>query len=474
MYYRLVESYALRGWQRMTGALVQRTDNRTRALSQMQFRLLLLCDGRTDLGKAALSTEEREILRQFLERGFIFSSGRPDPITPEQEYRYYNNRYVRSVLWSVTGRCNYRCRHCYMDAPAGALGELPREEALLVIDQMAACGIQRVDLTGGEPFVRADFWELADVMLDHGITIGKIYSNGWLVDDTLLDKFERRGIKPGFSFSYDGVGWHDWMRGVKGAEEAVLRAMRLCKTRGFPSSVEMCVHKGNRHTIRDTVKLLSEIGVPAIKVGHVSDTELWRANNEGNAYSDREYYEDMIAYIPQFFEDGCPMNVLLGGVIELRKGSPEFRVVVERYSGTDKALQCYLCGAARANSYITPDGRLLPCMPMTACKEQELFPKIADIGLQKGLSDSFFMEFVDRRVADLTAVNQKCSECPHVLRCGGGCRAAALEQSGDLLGADEDQCMLWNEGYVERIRRTAEDAIHRFPPKGAEHEAGKE
>ena len=474
MYYRLDGSYALRGWRKMTGALVRLTDNHTRALSQVQFRLLLLCDGRTELKEAALSTEEREVLRQFLDREFISSSDCPDPIAPEQEYRYYDNRYVRSIFWSITGRCNYRCRHCYMDAPSGALGELPHEDAMELIKQMAACGVQKVDLTGGEPFVRADFWELVDALLEQRITIGQIYSNGWLVDNTLLDRFEQRGIKPGFSFSYDGMGWHDWMRGVKGAEEAVLRALRLCVARGFHSSVEMCVHKGNRGTVRSTVNLFSKAGVSTVKVSRVANTELWRANNEGNAYSDREYYEDMIAYIPQFFEDGCPMNVLLGGVIELRKGSPEFRVVVERYSDTDKALQCYLCGAARANIYITPDGRLLPCMPMTACKEQELFPKIADIGLQKGLSDSFFMEFVDRRVCDLIQANSKCRECPHLPKCGGGCRAAALEQTGDLMGAEESQCMLWNEGWVERIRQTAEDAIRRFPPKGAAHGAGEE
>lgn len=99
---------------------------------------------------------------------------------------------------------------------------------------------------------------------------------------------------------------------------------------------------------------------------------------------------------------------------------------------------------------------------MTSCKNQDAFPLVQDIGLKKGLSDSFYMDIVGGRVKDLLAVNSKCAACAHRYLCGGGCRAAALEQTGDLMGSDGDQCILWNEGYVERIRETAESAIAKY------------
>ena len=473
-YYRLRDSYALRGWKQTPCVLLKRPENRTRPLTPEQFRVLMLCDGATEIPEGMLSAKERETLDFLAEKGVVSPAEMPAPVAPEQQYLRFESRYVQSVSWSVTGRCNYHCRHCYMDAPEGALGELSREAALELIGQMAQCGVYHVDLTGGEPFVRPDFWELIDAFQARGIRVGKIYTNGWLLDEKVLDAFDARGMKPAFSLSFDGIGWHDWMRGVKGAEEAALRALRLCARRGFPTDVEMCIHKGNAHTLQETVKLLAEIGVSAIKCSAVSDTPLWQKNSEGNNYSYREYCEEMIAYIPCYFEDGCPMPVMLSGVVDLNPCEPFFSVIPERHGQSEEPQRCYLCGALRAHCYITPDGRLLPCMPMTACQEQEQFPKIADIGLQKGLDDSFFMQVVERRVCDLIEANQKCRECPHVLQCGGGCRAAALEQSGDLLGADENQCMLWNEGYVERIRQTAEDAIRRYLPKGAKHEAGKE
>lgn len=52
-----------------------------------------------------------------------------------------------------------------------------------VIDELADCGVYCMSITGGEPLVRADFWELVDHMLERGMRIMVIYSNGALVDD---------------------------------------------------------------------------------------------------------------------------------------------------------------------------------------------------------------------------------------------------------------------------------------------------
>ena len=118
-----------------------------------------------------------------------------------------------------------------------------------MFDQMAECGVLSVDLTGGEPFVRRDICQLIDRILSYHMTINMVYTNGWLVNVKLLDESEKRGVKPEFSISFDGVGWHDWMSGVSGAEEAALRALHLLPSRKFPVHVEMCIHRGNVNTL---------------------------------------------------------------------------------------------------------------------------------------------------------------------------------------------------------------------------------
>lgn len=462
MYYRLQDDHALRGWEKMNTVLIRRPRNIYKPLKPEEFNLLMLCDGETELADIPLTEAQKSLLEEYLEKGTLVQLTEPKPLLEDQIYRYYPNRFVRSCFWSVTGRCNFKCRHCYMDAPEGTLGELSHEEAMELIDQMADCGVLRVDITGGEALVRRDFWQLVDHILSYRMTIGQLYTNGWLLNEGVLDGFEKRGLKPEISISFDGIGWHDWMRGVNGAEQAALKALSLCKKRGFPMNVEMCVHKGNRNTLRETVNRLAEIGVPALRFGFVSETELWKKNSEGNSMSRGEYLDAMIDYIPQFFADGMPMNLLMGGVAELKKSSREYKVVSERYSGTEDCLNCHLCGATRYSCYITPEGRLLPCMPMTACKEQEMFARFQDIGLRAGLSESFYMQFVDKRVRDLLAANEKCDSCKYKYNCGGGCRAAALQQTGDLLGADMDLCFQWENGYVEKIHKVADEAIEKY------------
>lgn len=224
----------------------------------------------------------------------------------------------------------------------------------------------------------------------------------------------------------------------------------------------MCIHKGNKESIRESIKVLAELGVSAVKLCNVSPTELWKNNSEGNELSSREYIEAMIQYIPQFFQDRMPMEIMLSNVIRLHYHSLEYEIIPIKYGNSKDCLEHVLCRVARYACYITPEGRLLPCMPMTACEEQEQFPLIQDIGLKKGLSDSYYMNIVDSRVKDLLDANPKCAVCEHKYQCGGGCRANALEQTGDLMGCDGDQCLLWEEGYVERIRQVTEEAIAQY------------
>ena len=462
MYYRLKSQYVLRGWSKAAWTLVKRPENKIRHLNQEEFQALLLCDGLTDSDSEYISCKMKQRLERYQEEGIVESCLYKKELEMDQHYRYYDNRFVRSVFWSVTGRCNYRCRHCYMDAPEGRMGELSHEQAMDLIDQMAECGVMSVDITGGEPLIREDFWSLIDQIQYRNMTIGQVYTNGRLLTDSVLDKFERRNLKPEFSISFDGVGWHDWMRGVQGAEKAALRALELCERRGFPTSVELCVHKGSLSALPDTVELLAGMGVSRLRIGTIAETDLWKKNSQGNTMSFRAYIEEMIRYIPRFFRAEMPMDIILAGVIRLHKKSKAFSVIPMRYYGTSECENRLLCKAARYACYITPEGRLLPCMPMTALKEQELFPLIQDIGLKKGLSDSFYMKIVDNRVGDLLKVNQKCAECEHKYHCGGGCRASALEQTGDLMGSVEEQCILWKEGYVERIQKAAETAIMEY------------
>ncbi len=456
MFYRLNDAYALRGWLHLTNALLKRPENVVEPLPGSDFNLLLLCDGCTPM-EGLLTDATRARLDKYVADGVVSPCETASPIDADQQYRFYRNRFVPGAHWAITGRCNYRCRHCYMDAPSGQYGELSHEDAFGIIDQLSQCGIQQIELTGGEPFIRKDFWEIVDEIRRKKMVIRQVYTNAWLLNDTMLDEFERRGMRPEFSVSFDGIGWHDWMRGVTGAEDAAWRAFVLCKRRGFSVNVEMCLHTGNVSVVRESLKKLGEAGVHAVKIGAIRPTPLWESRGEGRTISNEDYIEAAIDYILHYCEDGKPLDLIWNNVMILNRDGT-YRLAPERMNGEQSCESCMLCNAVRNTFHITPEGRLLPCIALTALEDQSMFPRIQDIGLQSLLTSGSYIDFATARIGDLLKVNAECAACEHKYVCGGGCRASALLSGNGMMGCDPDQCAFFRADYSQRIHQIAQSA----------------
>ncbi|MBP1715155.1 MAG: ahbD [Deltaproteobacteria bacterium] len=89
---------------------------------------------------------------------------------------------LRMVAWEVTRRCNLSCVHCRAAAERGPYpGELTSEEAILLIDDIASFSKPVVILTGGEPLLREDIFDLARYGTDRGLRM-VMAPNGTLID----------------------------------------------------------------------------------------------------------------------------------------------------------------------------------------------------------------------------------------------------------------------------------------------------
>lgn len=470
MRYVLDEGFVLRGWEKLPYALVRKADNVATFLSARDFAAIELCDGQIDDALPLFDDQMREALKRLSDAGIVHAAPAGSAqLSPDQRYRRYPNRYISTAHWSITGRCNYRCRHCYMDAPDAKMGELDHEATMEIARQIVECGIGRVSLTGGEPLVRRDFMDIVDYLVGNGVRIVQIYSNGRLVTERLLDELAERGVRPEFNMSYDGDGgWHDWMRGVSGATDDVLRAFDLCREKGFPTGAEMCLHAGNIDLLRQSVNTLAAHGCSSLKTNPISLTELWLARGEGNEIPLEQLLEAYLGYIPAYFEDGMPLTIQLGGVFACRKGSldwfiPQLHPLCAD-KGSDEAngdfLSMCICGHARQTLYISPEGRMLPCMPLSSVPAQEGFPLVQDAGLAAGLTDSAYMDLITATVADYFEHNPECAACEHRFQCAGGCRGSALlDGSDDLMGRDPAMCLLYRGGYAERVREAASAAV---------------
>lgn len=452
MKYVLNERLALRGWEKLPYAIVDREEGHAVFISAEEMEALKLCNGKIETALPLIPQKIRDMLPLIEKNGIIRQAKDGEEIRPDQEYRKYPARYIRTAHWSVTGRCNYRCKHCYMSAPDAKFGELDHEQIMHMVDELAECGVMNVSLTGGEPLVRRDFMDIVDALIERGIRITQIYSNGALVKKDLLRALDDRGIHPEFNMSYDGVGWHDWLRGVPGAEEAVDKAFLLCREMGFPTGAEMCIHSGNKHLVRESINHLHDVGCGNLKTNPISSVGEWQKNGYGESISMDELFQIYLDYIPHYYEDGMPLSLMLGGFFTANPSKPD-HWDIPLYHYPQDPTRCCVCNHARMVMYISPEGRALPCMSISGMDIQEKFPLITELGLSKCITDSFYMDFINTRADKVLEHNPECRDCIWRRWCLGGCRASGLDGSGqtDLLYKDPACCALFSDGWAGRI-----------------------
>src|SRR3989304_4749435 len=90
------------------------------------------------------------------------------------------------LTWELTYRCNLRCAHCLSSSGEPRHGELTTSEAISLIREWAAMQVFYVNVGGGEPMLRPDFFELMDCCLESGIGV-KFSTNGSLIDEAAAD-----------------------------------------------------------------------------------------------------------------------------------------------------------------------------------------------------------------------------------------------------------------------------------------------
>lgn len=458
MFYRLKSEFMLRGWKLLPTGVINRKTRDFKFLPENKFAVLKLCNGLLNSESVLFNDEQRKIMKELHADGYVDEKSEISPLEDVQAYKFYDNRFMHSMRWSITGKCNCKCRHCYMSAPQHKIEEFTHEECMNIIAQMAECGIQQVSLTGGELLVRKDFWEIVDALIDADVKIAMMYSNGFLINEKFIAALDKRNLRPIFQISFDGVnGCHDWLRGVEGAEKLTLRAIRLLHEKNLPVDCAYALHRGNMDVFRDTVKTLAKAGADYMRVSTIV-TQGEAVEMRDKILTPEEIFNFHLSYIPQYIEDGAPLAVNLTSVFE-SFNTTEYRIPFAKMSEDIPSDNYCVCGHVRNSMHIDFDGYIMPCPPMSfGDNGKKLFPRITDKKLSELLVDKAYMNFISTRLKDYFKANPQCSACKYKNRCAGGCRGLAMAENrdGNLLGVDKSTCKFFKGGYYDKVIALAE------------------
>lgn len=178
----------------------------------------------------------------------------------------------------LTGHCDLRCRHCLREDLSTKI-EFDVDLFRRIADQAVPLGRPHFAFTGGEVTLHRRFFDFAAIVAErdlsfHFVTNGNSYPA------------IRRALEPyhetltGISFSLDGAtaAVHDAVRG-RGSFRRVLMAIALAVRDGWPVTVQMVVHAGNRHELPGVVAACEELGAAMLVVAHAQAAKRASTNN---------------------------------------------------------------------------------------------------------------------------------------------------------------------------------------------------
>ncbi len=172
----------------------------------------------------------------------------------------------RLVFWETTAGCNLHCIHCRRIEVADQLTphDLSTQEAFTLVDQLAAVGSPVFVLSGGEPLMRPDIFDIARYATDAGLTVA-LATNGTLIDEALAARIKDSGIKR-VSISFDGADapTHDVFRALAGSFEAAVRGFKALRAVDLPVQINTTVAKHNQAQLESVLTLAKDLGAVAL------------------------------------------------------------------------------------------------------------------------------------------------------------------------------------------------------------------
>jgi heme d1 biosynthesis radical SAM protein NirJ len=173
------------------------------------------------------------------------------------------------VIWNLIRRCNLNCKHCYsLSTDVDFPGELSTEEVFTVMDDLKAFGVPVLILSGGEPLLRPDIFEISRRAKGLGFYVG-LSTNGTLIDRAMSERIAAVGYDY-VGISLDGIGAvHDRFRRQAGAYEAALGGLRLCREHGIKVGLRFTMTERNVESLPGMLDLLEQEEIDKFYLSHL-------------------------------------------------------------------------------------------------------------------------------------------------------------------------------------------------------------
>lgn len=340
-----------------------------------------------------------------------------------------NSPIPRVLAWEVTRSCNLSCKHCRAAAEKGPYsGELSTAECKKLLDNIASFAKPIIILTGGEPMLRDDIYEIASYGTSLGLRM-VMAPCGALLTKESCQRLIDAGIKR-ISLSIDGKNAqsHDSFRGVSGSFQDVMNGIKAAKSVGLEFQINTTVTKLNIEELPEIFSIAEELGAASFHPFLLVPTGRGKALAEFEI--EPEKYEEVLHW---FYEQREKSSMTIKPTcaphyyrILRQREKAAGRLVTPKTHGLDAMTKGCLGG--QGFGFISHRGIVQMCGFLE--EEAGDIRKLGYNFQQIWEHSPFFQEI--RRSADYLG---KCGVCEYTRNCGG-CRARAFSATGNYLESE--------------------------------------
>jgi AdoMet-dependent heme synthase len=337
------------------------------------------------------------------------------------------------IAWEITRRCNLKCIHC-RSASEMTVEEHPDfsfSQAKSILDDIASYASPVLVLSGGEPLLRGDVFEIARYGTEKGLRMC-LATNGTMVTGAVCTEIKEAGIKM-VSMSLDGANaaTHDDFRNQAGAFNGTMNAIKLFKKHDIPFLINSSFTARNQKEIPEIFELVKTLGATAWYMFMIVPTG--RGEEIMDELIPEKLYDEILEWHYQTEKNETEMLMRPTCAPHyyriVRQKAKEDGISFKRRNLNFSTGGSKGCLAGQLICLITVDGDVLPC---------SYFPKPAGNLFSSSFKDIWENSKLFLELRDFKGYKGTCGRCEYLQVCGG-CRARAYAVTGDYL-AQEPFC----------------------------------
>ena len=348
------------------------------------------------------------------------------------------------VIWNLIRRCNLTCKHCYAtSADKDFPGELSTEQVFEVMDDLKDYGVPVLILSGGEPLMRQDIFEISHRAKEMGFYVG-LSSNGTLITEENIEAIKAVGYDY-VGVSLDGMREiHDRFRRREGAFDESMHGIRLCRDAGIKVGLRFTLTRDNACDLPDLLKLLDNEGLDKFYLSHLNYA------GRGNKNRGDDAHHRMTRNAMDLLFDTCWNHLMRGQPKEFVTGNNDADGAyllqwVERNmpEGSERLLgMLQRWGGNASGVNISNIDNLGHVHPDTMWWDYDL-GSVKDRPFSEIWEDTSNPLMAGLKLSE-RPLEGRCAQCRHLPICGGNSRTRAWQLTGNPW-AEDPGCYLSDE-----------------------------